>query len=39
MDLDAYLDGAHAADESLDVADLVGMAEFHVHAVRALAAA
>jgi acetylornithine deacetylase/succinyl-diaminopimelate desuccinylase-like protein len=39
MDLEAYLDGAHAADESLDVADLVGMAEFHVNAVRALAAA
>ncbi len=38
-DLDAYLDGAHGADECLAVADLVEMTEFNLHAVRALAAA
>jgi acetylornithine deacetylase/succinyl-diaminopimelate desuccinylase-like protein len=36
-DLDTYLDGAHGADESIDVADLVEMAEFSLHALRALA--
>jgi acetylornithine deacetylase/succinyl-diaminopimelate desuccinylase-like protein len=36
-DLDAYLDGVHGADESIDVADLVEMAEFNLHALRALA--
>ena len=35
-DLDAYLDGVHGADECLDVADLVEMTEFHLHALRAL---
>ena len=37
MDLDAYFDGVHGADECLDVADLVEMTEFHLHALRALA--
>lgn len=32
----AYLDGMHGADEHLEVADLVEMAEFHLHALRAL---
>jgi acetylornithine deacetylase/succinyl-diaminopimelate desuccinylase-like protein len=36
MDLDAYHDGVHGADECLDVADLVDMTEFHLHALRAL---
>jgi acetylornithine deacetylase/succinyl-diaminopimelate desuccinylase-like protein len=36
-DLDAYLDGVHGADECIDVADLVGMAEFHLHALRTVA--
>jgi acetylornithine deacetylase/succinyl-diaminopimelate desuccinylase-like protein len=36
-DLDAYLDGIHGADEQIDVADLVEMAEFNLHAVRSLA--
>ena len=35
-DLDAYLDGAHAANECLAVADLVEMTEFHLHALRVL---
>jgi acetylornithine deacetylase/succinyl-diaminopimelate desuccinylase-like protein len=33
----AYTDGAHGADEALDLADLVEMADFHRHAIRALA--
>ena len=37
MDLNAYLDGTHGADECLDVVDLVEMTEFHLHALRALA--
>jgi acetylornithine deacetylase/succinyl-diaminopimelate desuccinylase-like protein len=37
-ELDAYLGGAHGADECIDVADLVEMAEFHLHAARTLAA-
>jgi acetylornithine deacetylase/succinyl-diaminopimelate desuccinylase-like protein len=36
-DLDTYLDGVHGADESIDVADLTEMAEFNLHALRALA--
>jgi acetylornithine deacetylase/succinyl-diaminopimelate desuccinylase-like protein len=36
-DLDAYLDGVHGADEQIELADLVEMAEFHLHALRALA--
>jgi acetylornithine deacetylase/succinyl-diaminopimelate desuccinylase-like protein len=32
----AYFDAAHAADESLAIDDLVDMAEFHLHALRAL---
>jgi acetylornithine deacetylase/succinyl-diaminopimelate desuccinylase-like protein len=35
-DLDAYNDGIHGADECLDVADLVEMTEFNLHAIRAL---
>ena len=35
-DLDAYLDGAHAANECLAVIDLVEMTEFHLHALRVL---
>jgi acetylornithine deacetylase/succinyl-diaminopimelate desuccinylase-like protein len=35
----AYLDAAHAADEALEVADLVEMAEFHLRAIEALAGA
>ena len=35
-DLDAYIDGIHSADESLDLDDLVEMADFHLHALRAL---
>ena len=35
-DIGAYLDGIHGADEALEVADLAEMAEFHLHAVRAL---
>ena len=31
-----YLDGAHGADECIDVADLVEMARFHHHAARAM---
>jgi acetylornithine deacetylase/succinyl-diaminopimelate desuccinylase-like protein len=31
-----YLDGIHSADESLAVADLVEMAEFHLHAIASL---
>ena len=36
---DAYLDAAHAADEAIEVDDLVEMAEFHLHAIRALSLA
>ena len=36
MDLHAYNDGVHGRDECLDVADLVEMTEFHLHALRAL---
>ena len=32
----AYLDAAHAADESIAVDDLVEMAEFHLFALREL---
>jgi acetylornithine deacetylase/succinyl-diaminopimelate desuccinylase-like protein len=32
----AYIDAAHGADEAIEVADLVEMAEFHLHAARAL---
>jgi acetylornithine deacetylase/succinyl-diaminopimelate desuccinylase-like protein len=32
----AYYDGMHSADEALAVADLVEMARFHLHAIRAL---
>ncbi len=35
-DLDAYNDGIHGADECLDVADLVEMTDFNLHAIRAL---
>jgi acetylornithine deacetylase/succinyl-diaminopimelate desuccinylase-like protein len=35
-DLDSYHDGVHGADERIGVADLLEMAEFHVHAIRAL---
>ncbi len=28
-DVDAYLNGAHAADEAIEIADLVEMADFH----------
>jgi acetylornithine deacetylase/succinyl-diaminopimelate desuccinylase-like protein len=37
-DTDAYHRGPHGADECIDVADLVEMTEFHLHAVRALGA-
>jgi len=37
QDLGAYLDGVHGADESIDLDDLGEMAEFHLHALRALA--
>jgi acetylornithine deacetylase/succinyl-diaminopimelate desuccinylase-like protein len=33
-DPSAYARAAHAADEALDVADLVEMARFHLHAIR-----
>jgi acetylornithine deacetylase/succinyl-diaminopimelate desuccinylase-like protein len=33
-----YLEGAHGADEQIAVADLVEMAEFHLHAIRGLGA-
>jgi acetylornithine deacetylase/succinyl-diaminopimelate desuccinylase-like protein len=36
MDLETYLGGMHGADECLDVADLVEMTEFNLHAIRAL---
>lgn len=36
MDPVAYTAGMHGADEALDVADLTEMAEFHLHALRAL---
>ncbi len=32
-----YLDGVHGADESLELADLVEMAEFHLYALEAFA--
>ena len=32
-DLDTYFDGVHSADESIDLADLVEMTEFHLHAI------
>lgn len=35
-DLDAYYGGMHGADECIDLADLVEMASFHLHALRAL---
>lgn len=35
-DPDLYLGGPHAADEVLDVADLVEMTEFHLRALRSL---
>jgi acetylornithine deacetylase/succinyl-diaminopimelate desuccinylase-like protein len=35
-DIGAFLDGIHGADEAIEVADLVEMAEFHLHALRAL---
>jgi acetylornithine deacetylase/succinyl-diaminopimelate desuccinylase-like protein len=35
-DPDAYLNASHAADEALAVADLVEMAEFHLHAAQVL---
>jgi acetylornithine deacetylase/succinyl-diaminopimelate desuccinylase-like protein len=35
LDADAYGRAAHGADESIEVADLVEMAEFHLRAVRA----
>jgi acetylornithine deacetylase/succinyl-diaminopimelate desuccinylase-like protein len=34
----AYLGGAHGADEALELADLLEMAEFHLHAARTLRA-
>jgi acetylornithine deacetylase/succinyl-diaminopimelate desuccinylase-like protein len=37
-DARAYHHGPHGADECIDVADLVEMTEFHLHAVRSLAA-
>lgn len=37
MDPDVYTAGPHGADEALDVADLLEMTEFHLHAIRALA--
>jgi acetylornithine deacetylase/succinyl-diaminopimelate desuccinylase-like protein len=36
MDPGRYMEAAHGADEALDVADLVAMAEFNLHALRAL---
>jgi acetylornithine deacetylase/succinyl-diaminopimelate desuccinylase-like protein len=36
--LDVYLDGMHGADEALDVADLVEMAEFNLRAITSLRA-
>jgi acetylornithine deacetylase/succinyl-diaminopimelate desuccinylase-like protein len=38
-DPNAYESAAHAADESIHVADLAEMAEFHLHALRALSGA
>ena len=35
----AYMDAAHGADEAIEVADLVEMAEFHLHVLNNLAAA
>ena len=32
----AYMDAAHGADEAIELADLVEMAEFHLHAIEAL---
>jgi acetylornithine deacetylase/succinyl-diaminopimelate desuccinylase-like protein len=34
--LDVYLDGTHGVNEALDIADLVEMTEFHLHAVGSL---
>jgi len=34
--LDVYLDGVHGADEAIDVADLVEMAELHLRAITSL---
>lgn len=34
--LDVYLDGMHGADEAIDVADLVEMAEFNLRAITSL---
>ena len=34
--LDVYLDGAHGADEAIDVADLVEMTAFNLRAIRSL---
>ena len=36
-DLDAYLEGAHGADECIDLADLETMAEFNLRALRTFA--
>ena len=36
-EVEAYLDAAHAADEALEVDDLVEMTEFHLEAIAALA--
>ena len=38
-DLDAYMDGIHAADECIHVDDLLAMTEFHLHAIEALSRA
>ena len=35
-DPDEYMRGAHGADESIEVSDLVEMAEFHLHALKTL---
>ena len=37
-DVDAYHRGPHGADECIEVADLVEMTKFHLHAARALGA-
>jgi acetylornithine deacetylase/succinyl-diaminopimelate desuccinylase-like protein len=37
-DVGSYLDGAHGADERIEVADLGRMAEFHLQALRTLTA-
>jgi acetylornithine deacetylase/succinyl-diaminopimelate desuccinylase-like protein len=38
-DPDLYLGGPHAADEALEVADLLEMTEFHLQALRAIGSA